>query len=62
MLHQTFSDYTGRLDQMSQQFLQLKQSFDTGVNIQTALVSFRIEEKVDTLSMYLIFSTCAYMH
>jgi len=52
LARQTFTDYDEKIDQFSQNFLNLKQAFDAGVNIQVALTSFRTEEKLDAMGLY----------
>ena len=37
------------IDTLSQAFKDLKQSFDSGVAVQTTVVTFRIQETVETI-------------
>jgi len=45
-LHGLMKDNAGAIDKLTQNLLKLKNDFDSGVSIQTAIVSFRVHEDV----------------
>jgi hypothetical protein len=45
-LHGLVKDNAGAIDKLTQNLLKLKNDFDSGVTIQTAIVSFRVHEDV----------------
>lgn len=49
-LKNTFTtNATDRIDKFTSKFVELREAFDSGVNVQTAIVSSRILEKVETM-------------
>jgi hypothetical protein len=49
---QTFSDTDGAMDDMSTKLIALKQSFDSGVNLQTVFISSRTLKTVERLGSF----------
>ena len=49
---QTFSNTGDVINKFTETFCNLKDAFDSGINVQTTLVSYRITERVDKLSEY----------
>jgi hypothetical protein len=48
-LYGLIKDNAGIIQKQTQRLLELKQSFDSGVTLQTAIVTFRIQEDVSQL-------------
>ena len=52
ILRQSLSDlHTTRINEFLNSFINLKQAFNTGVAIQTTVVSIRTDEKIDRLGI-----------
>ncbi|KAF8578326.1 WD40 repeat-like protein [Ramaria rubella] len=51
LIKQTFSNNGERISKFRQKFIDLRAQFDSGVNIETAIVSFRISEGIAKLTM-----------
>jgi hypothetical protein len=48
-LYGLIKDNAGTIEKQTQCLLELKKSFDSGVTVQTAIVSFRIQEDVSKM-------------
>lgn len=59
MAKQTLSDKGSQIDGFIQNLVELKKSFDTGVNVQIAVVSARIQDKVEAIGLWILLRVFA---
>jgi hypothetical protein len=54
VVEQTFSNADQNIKDLSNRLIMLKESFDTGIAMQTLFVSTRTSERVETLGPYIV--------